>query len=38
MRDTFVPKRYSDLTHEEKQKVLESHMFVVKKRDGKMKA
>ena len=37
-RDTFVPKRYSDLTDEEKKKVLESHMFVVNKRDGKMKA
>ena len=37
-RDTFVPKRYSNLTDEEKKKVLESHMFVVKKRDGKMKA
>ena len=37
-RDTFVPKSYSDLTVEQKKKVLESHMFVVKKRDGKMKA
>ena len=34
-RDTFVPRRYSDLTDEQKKKVLESHMFVVKKRDGK---
>jgi hypothetical protein len=30
-RDTFVPRRYSDLTDELKKKVLESHMFVVKK-------
>ena len=37
-RDTFVPKRSSDLTDEQKKKVLESHMFVVKKRDGKTKA
>jgi hypothetical protein len=37
-RDTFVPKRWSDLTDEEKKKVLESHMFVVKKRDNKVKA
>ena len=27
-RDTFVPRRYSDLTDEQKKKVLESHMFV----------
>ena len=37
-RDTFVPRRYSDLTDDEKKKVLESHTFVVKKRDGKTKA
>ena len=37
-RDTFVPKRYADLTDEQKKKILESHMFIVKKRDGKMKA
>ena len=37
-RDTFVPKRYADLTDEEKKKVLESHMSIVKKRDGKTKA
>jgi hypothetical protein len=37
-RDTFVPRRYSDLTDELKKKVLESHMFDVKKRDGKTKA
>jgi len=30
-RDTFVPRRYSDLTDELKKKVLESHMFVMKK-------
>jgi hypothetical protein len=37
-RDTFVPRRYSDLTDEHKKRVLESHMFVVKKQDGKTKA
>jgi hypothetical protein len=37
-RDTFVPKRYSELTSDEKSKVLESHMFVVKKRSGDTKA
>ena len=37
-RDTFVPRNYSNLTDEQKKKVLESHMFVVKKRDGKTKA
>ena len=37
-RDTFVPRNYSDLTAEHKKKVLESHMFVVKKRDNKTKA
>ena len=37
-RDTFVPENYSDLIDEEKKKVLESHMFVVKKRDNKVKA
>ena len=31
-RNTFVPKHYAQLTDEEKSKVLESHMFVVKKR------
>jgi hypothetical protein len=33
-RDTFVPKHYSELTSNEKYKVLESHMFIVKKRSG----
>jgi hypothetical protein len=37
-RNTFVPKRWSDLTDNEKKKVLESHMFVVKKRDNKVKS
>ena len=36
--DTFVPKHYSNLQDDQKKKVLESHMFVVKKRDGKTKA
>jgi hypothetical protein len=37
-RDTFVPRRYSDLTDQQKKKVLESHMFVVKKQDGRTKS
>ena len=37
-RKTFVPRRYSELTDEQTKKVLESHMFVVKKRDGNTKA
>ena len=37
-RETFVPKRMSDLTTEQKGKILQSHMFVVKKRDGVTKA
>jgi hypothetical protein len=37
-RNTFVPRRYSNLTDEHKKRVLESHMFVVKKQDGKTKA
>ena len=36
-RDTFIPRIYSKLT-DKKKKVLESQMFVVKKRDGKTKA
>ena len=37
-RNTFVPKHYGQLTQDEKSKVLESHMFVVKKRTGETKA
>ena len=37
-RETFVPKRMSDLTEEQRSKILQSHMFVVKKRDGVIKA
>ena len=37
-RYTFVPRRYSDLTDQQKKKVLESHMFVVEKQDGRTKA
>jgi hypothetical protein len=36
-RDTYVPKHYSDLTSDEKSKVLESHMFLLKKRSGDTK-
>jgi hypothetical protein len=31
-RNTFIPKQNSQLTDDEKTKVLESHMFVIKKR------
>ena len=37
-RNRFVPRNYSELTAEAKKKVLESHMFVVKKRDNKVNA
>ena len=37
-RNTFIPKQYLQLTDDEKTKVLESHMFVVKKRTGETKA
>ena len=37
-RDKFVPKNYSTLTKDQQKKVLESHMFVVRKRDGLTKA
>jgi hypothetical protein len=36
-RETFVPKRMSNLTTEQKG-ILQSHMLVVKKRDGVTKA
>ncbi len=37
-RNTFIPRRYADLTPDQREKILESHMFVVKKRTGKYKA
>jgi hypothetical protein len=37
-RNTFIPKQYSQLTDDEKTKVLESHMFVVKKHTRETKA
>ncbi len=37
-RNTFIPKQYSQLTNDKKTKVLESHMFFVKKRTGETKA
>ena len=37
-RETFVPKRMSELTNEQRSKVLQSHMFVVRKRTGETKA
>ena len=37
MRDTFEPVHWSELGEEEKKTVLESHMFLKLKRDGKIK-
>jgi len=37
-RETFVPKRMSELTNEQLSKVLQSHMFVVSKCTGETKA
>ena len=37
MRDTFEPLRWEHLTIDEKKKILESHMFLQEKRDGKIK-
>ena len=37
-RDSFQPIHRRDLTEKEKAMILESHMFVIKKRDGKIKA
>ncbi len=37
-RNTFIPKQYSQLTDDEKTKVLESHVFIVKMRTGETKA
>ena len=37
VRDTFKPKHWRDLTHTQRQIVLESHMFLKEKRDGKIK-
>ncbi len=37
-RDTFRPMHYGDLTKSQKATVLESHMFLKLKRDGKTKA
>jgi hypothetical protein len=36
--DSFQPIHRRDLTEKEKAMILESHMFVIKKRDGKIKA
>jgi hypothetical protein len=35
--DTFKPKHWRELTHTQRQTVLESHMFLKEKRDGKIK-
>ncbi len=37
-RNAFIPKQNSQLTDDEKTKILESHMFVVKKRTRETKA
>jgi hypothetical protein len=36
-RDTFKPYKWNELTHTQKKSVLESHMFLKQKRDGKIK-
>ena len=36
-RETFKPKHWRELTHEQRQTVLESHMFLKEKRTGKIK-
>jgi hypothetical protein len=36
-RDTLKPKPWRELTHTQRQTVLESHMFLKEKRDGKIK-
>jgi hypothetical protein len=37
MRDTFKPMRWRELSHTQRQMVLESHMFLKEKRNGKTK-
>ena len=37
-RDTFQPTHYRDLSEQERKMLLESHMFIKQKRDGKIKA
>ena len=36
-RDTFQPKHWKELSHTQRQTVLESHMYLKEKRDGKIK-
>ena len=38
MRDTFKPKHWKELTEFQRRTILESHMFLKEKRDGKIKA
>jgi hypothetical protein len=38
MRDTFKPWHWRELSHTQRQMVLESHMFLKEKRDGQTKA
>ena len=37
-RKTFIPRTYADLTSGQRERTLESHMFVVQKRTGEYKA
>jgi hypothetical protein len=37
MRDTFQPRHWKSLTPEEKERLLETHLFLKKKRCGKIK-
>ena len=37
-RKTFIPRKHADLTPDQQERILESHMFIVKKRKGEYKA
>jgi hypothetical protein len=37
LRNTFKPTQWEELTHKQKQTVLESHMFLKQKRTGDIK-
>ena len=38
IRETFVPRRMSELTADQQTKIIQSHMFIVQKRTGETKA
>jgi hypothetical protein len=37
LRDTFKPERWNELSQDQRRTVLESHMFLKQKRDGRIK-